>query len=114
MIPRGKRRGSCPRYSTKAAGHPEGAGGPATTTVTFGGRSYAVWKTSDSHYIAFVPAAPITSGTIDLLRIFKWIIGKGWLGATATLGQICYGVEIVSTNGVKQTFTFSDFSITSG
>ncbi|HZM80475.1 MAG TPA: helix-turn-helix domain-containing protein [Candidatus Limnocylindrales bacterium] len=33
--------------------------------------------------------------------------------AGATLGQVCYGVEIVSTGGVDQTFYFTDFSLSS-
>jgi hypothetical protein len=33
------------------------------------------------------------------------------LGVIATLGQVDYGVELVSTNGVPATFTFSNFSV---
>ena len=87
--------------------------GSKTTTVTFGGRAYAVWKTSDNRYIAFVPTTPITSGSLDLLQMFKWLTSKGWLAAGAVLDQICYGVEIVYTDGAPRTFTFTDFSITS-
>jgi hypothetical protein len=81
-------------------------------TVTLSGRVYDVWRTSDNHYIAFVPKAVTTSGSINLLEIIKWTIAQGWLTASSTLGQICYGVEIVSTNGKSETFTFTDFSIT--
>jgi hypothetical protein len=88
---------------------------PAGTRVmsaTFGGRTYDVWKTSNNHYIAFVPAAVFTSGTIDILEIFTWTMAQGWLPANSTLGQIDFGVEIVSTNGADATFQFTDFSIT--
>jgi hypothetical protein len=87
--------------------------GSKTMTTTFGGRTYDVWKTSNNQYIAFVPTTVFTSGTVDLLEILKWTISQGWLPANSTLGQICFGVEIVSTNGANATFYFTDFSITS-
>jgi hypothetical protein len=85
--------------------------GSKADTVTLGGHSFNVWKTNSNAYFAFVPAAPMTSGTLDLQALFAWLIGKGWIPATSTLGQICFGVEIVSTNGTDAKFTFSDFSI---
>ena len=87
--------------------------GNKVRTVSLSGRSYEVWKTSNSRYIAIVATTAVTAGTVDLLEILKYPIGEGWLGDGATLGQICYGVEIVSTGGVNQTFYFTDFSIRS-
>jgi hypothetical protein len=87
--------------------------GGKVRTVTLGGRTYDVWKTSDNSYIAFVPSAVITSGSINLLEVLRWATAQGWLAAGSTLGQICYGVEIVSTDGRNATFSFTDFSITS-
>jgi hypothetical protein len=87
--------------------------GNKVTSVNLGGRTYNVWKKSDNKYIAFVPTAPMTSGSVDLLQMFKWLQSKGWVSGGATVGQICYGVEIVSTNGAPATFSFTDFSITS-
>ena len=46
--------------------------GSKAATVSLGGRTYAVWKTSDSKYIAFVPTQTFTSGTVDLLATFRW------------------------------------------
>ena len=86
--------------------------GSLAATVTFGGRTYNVWKTSSNGYIAFVPTAVFTSGTVDILAIFNWTISKGWLPANSTVGQIDFGVEICSTNGTNATFKFTDFSIT--
>jgi hypothetical protein len=86
--------------------------GNKVATVTFGGRTYDVWKTSNNGYIAFVPTLVFTSGTVDLLEIFKWTQSKGWLSANATLGQIDFGVEIVSTDGADARFELTDFSIT--
>jgi hypothetical protein len=86
--------------------------GGLTRTVSLNGRTYDVWKTSDNRYIAFVPKAVMTSASINLLEMMKWMVAQGWITANATLGQICYGVEIVSTNGKDETFAFTDFSIT--
>ena len=86
--------------------------GNKVARVGLGGRTYNVWKTSDNHYIALVPTAVMKSGSIDLLAIFKWLMSKGWLPANSTLGQIDFGVEIVSTDGRNATFAFTDFSIT--
>ncbi len=44
--------------------------------------------------------------------MFQWTIARGWFAANSTLGQIDFGVEIVSTEGAKATFQFTDFSIT--
>ena len=83
--------------------------GSVQGTVTFDGRSYTVWKSGS--YIAFVANANFTAGTMNLLDFFRWIIGKGWMPADSTLSQVCYGAELVSTNGVPATFTFSNYSV---
>jgi hypothetical protein len=48
---------------------------------------------------------------VNLLEIFDWTIAQGWLASSSTLGQIDFGVEIVSTGGASATFEFDDFSI---
>ena len=48
---------------------------------------------------------------MDLLDFFQWIMTKGWISGSATLGQVDYGVELVSTNGAPATFTFTNFSV---
>ncbi len=90
--------------------HGQVPSGSAQGTVTVGGRTYTAYKTS-GNYIAFVPSANFTSGSMDLLAFFKWIMSKGWIGSNATLGQVDYGVELVSTNGAPATFSFSNFTV---
>jgi hypothetical protein len=89
--------------------HGQTPSGSVQGTVSMGGRSYTVWKTGN--YVAFVPSANFTSGSMDLLGFFKWMMSKGWISSSATLGQVDYGVELVSTNGAPATFTFNDFSV---
>ena len=85
--------------------------GSVQATVTFGGHSYTVWRTGT--YIAFLADSTFTSGTVDLLAMFRWLMSKGWLASNSTVGQIDYGFELVSTNGAPATFTVNNFSITS-
>ena len=86
--------------------------GDVVAKVAFGGIDYAVWKVPDSTYVAFVPSKPMTSGNLDLLQMFKWLMSKGWLAGTSTMGQIGFGVEVVDTLSTDARFTFTNFSIT--
>jgi hypothetical protein len=83
--------------------------GSVVGSLTVDGRTYAVWKAGT--YIAFVASSNFTSGTMELLPFFQYIIGKGWVASDSTLSQVCYGVELVSTNSVPETFSFSDYSV---
>ena len=84
--------------------------GSLMDTVTFDAASYQVYKTGS--YIAFVATTNVTAGTLNLLSFFNYVIGKGWIPASSTLGAIDYGVELVSTNGSDATFAVTDFSVT--
>ena len=86
-------------------------GGKYVQDVSFGGRRYKAYRTANGGYIAFVAAENFTSGTVDLLEIVKWTIDKGWLPRESTLSQVCFGVEMVSTDDADATFRVTDFSI---
>jgi len=85
-------------------------GGHYMQDVTFGGRTFKAYK-SGSGYIAFVAANNFASGNLDLLDIIKWAVAKGWPPGSSTLNQICFGVEIVSTEDVAVKFQVTAFSI---
>jgi hypothetical protein len=85
--------------------------GSSLDTVTYDGQSYNVYKAGS--YIAFVETNNVTSGTVNLLSFFNYIISKGWIPASSTLGAIDYGIELVSTDGADATFEVNDFSLTS-
>jgi hypothetical protein len=86
-------------------------GGRYVEDVTFGERTYKVYKRASSGYIAFVATTNFTSGTLDLLEIMKWSIAKGWFSRESTLNQICFGFETVSTDDKDARFQVSAFSI---
>ncbi len=86
-------------------------GGKFVQEVTFGSQTYLAYRSPGSGYIAFVAKTNFTSGTVDLLDIMKWSIAKGWLPSQSTLNQICFGVEVVSTDDADATFRVTAFSI---
>ena len=88
------------------------AGSLVARGLTWSGRTWKVYATRDNHYIAFVPNKPILRGTMRIKSMLGWLIRKGRVPARSTLGQICFGVEIVSTGGKRATFKFTDFSVT--
>lgn len=75
------------------------------------GHRWKVYATQDNGYIAFVPNRRLTEGTLRLKAMLGWLVRKGRIGADATLGQICYGVEIVSTGGEPARFKVDEFWI---
>ncbi len=85
-------------------------GGQNMGTVTFDGHTYTVWK--NGSYIAFEANTNFTSGTLNIKNYFDYIIQKGWIPPTSTIGQIDYGFELVSTNNTSARFDLTDFSLT--
>ncbi|NUS00226.1 MAG: hypothetical protein HOV67_33820 [Kribbellaceae bacterium] len=82
--------------------------GDKVGTVTFDGFKYDVWH--GDGYTAYVSQVTQKSGTMPLAGFFNDMTSRGW-APKATTWQVDYGVEVVSTGGTKQRFTFNDFSI---
>jgi len=82
--------------------------------VTFDGMTYNAWhyQGRGANVITLVPEHVMTSGKLDLKAMFDWAIGKVWMPANSTVNQICFGVEICSTENRPATFCFTDFSVT--
>ena len=80
----------------------------------FDGVSYNAYHYTrgDANVVTLVPVRVMTSGRLDLKAMFDWAIGQGWMPASPTVNQICYGVEICSTANLPATFYFTDFSVT--
>ena len=88
-------------------------GGKFVEAASFGDQTYKVYKDAKSGYIAFVAKTNFTSGKVDLLGIMKWCMAKGWFAKNSKVNQICFGVEVVSTDDQDATFKFTAFSIDS-
>lgn len=89
------------------------AGSVVRRSVRLGNYSWTVWATPDNGYIAFVPKRKLDRGAIAIRRMLGWLIRIGRLDRDVTLGQICFGFEVVSTNGRPATFKVDRFAIVS-
>jgi len=92
------------------------AGSRFASGVSLGDHAWDVYATSDNGYLAFVPSggARLTSGTVDLRAMLGYLVAQGRVASSATVDQICYGVEVVDTAGRPATWRVTDFSITDG
>ncbi len=84
-------------------------------TFSDGGITYQVYSTGsgEGHYDAFVAEDNYTSGSIDILAFYQYLIGRGIIPSSSTVDQIDYGIEICSTNSAPATFSVNNFSISS-
>lgn len=80
--------------------------------IVLSGITWDLFATGDNGYLAFVPRQTLSSGSLDLRAMLNFLVQQGRMPVSSTLGQIDFGVEIVSTNGAPATFRFSDFSVT--
>jgi hypothetical protein len=51
-------------------------------------------------------------GTVHILAMLRWLVNHNYESTTATIGQVQFGWEIASTGGVPETFTVTDYSLT--
>jgi hypothetical protein len=79
---------------------PVGPLGSRQTTATAGGHSWTVFKGSNgsNQVFSFVRQGNLTSGSVDILAVLRWIEAQGWFG-NVTLGQVQFGFEITSSSG---------------
>jgi glycosyl hydrolase family 12 len=80
--------------------------------LSFSGKTWDLYATDDNEYLAFIPSRPMTKGTLNLKAFLDYLVKNGRVPANSTLGQICFGVAVVSTDGKPATFRFTDFSVT--
>ena len=89
------------------------AGDIVASGVSFSGITWDVWATGDNGYLAFTPKSTVPSGSLDLKAMIDYLVSHGRVPTSSTLGQVCFGVEVVSTDAKPATFRFTDFSLTS-
>jgi Glycosyl hydrolase family 12 len=89
------------------------AGNVVASGVVLSGITWDVWATGGNSYLAFEPRSTLPSGSLDLKEMIDYLVAHGRVSASATLGQVGFGAEIVSTDGKPATFRFTDFSLTS-
>jgi hypothetical protein len=81
--------------------------------IKIAGHTWDLWSGNSNHYLAFVPTdtTNIPSGTFDVQDFTSYLAGTGRIVKDSRLGQISYGVEAVSTNGVSRRWDFTKFSV---
>jgi hypothetical protein len=89
------------------------AGSVVRKGLRFSHRTWKLWATDDHRYLALVPGKPLGHGAINLRRRFADLVARGLLPRRSTLGQVCFGYELVSTNGTTRRFKIDRFSVTS-
>jgi hypothetical protein len=88
------------------------AGKKVASAVTIGGHTWDVWYEVSSGYLAFVATSTLTSGTVDLLQLFRYATTNGWLPASSVVSQLAFGIEVCSTDGKGATWTIDNYSLT--
>lgn len=73
--------------------------------------SFAAPHLTSGTYAGFPSNRVISSGTFNMLTYFNYLISGGFLPSNVTLAQLQYGLELVDTGGVPQTFSVNNFSI---
>jgi hypothetical protein len=81
--------------------------------LQFSQRTWKLYATGDHSYIAFVPNKPLHHGTIALKARLGYLTSHGYLSRGSTVGQVCFGYEIVSTDGSPHRFKVDRFSVSS-
>jgi hypothetical protein len=89
------------------------AGAVVEKGLRFSHRTWKLWATGDHRYVALVPGRPLGHGTINLKRRFADLVARGLLPRRSTLGQVCFGYEMVSTHGTTRRFKIDRFSVSS-
>lgn len=86
-----------------------------STTVTIDGQGFTAWRRKNGNggdYIALVMNPLKAAGSLDLLKIFRWLVDKSWLKGSDLVAAIEFGVEIANTNGGPQTFQLNSYTLT--
>ena len=86
-----------------------GSGGKA---LTLAGVPYHFYNNGGE--LMFFRDTQVTSGSVDILAAFQWLVTNGYVKGTDVPSQLEYGVEICYTGGIAESFptTGLTFSVT--
>ena len=96
-------------------------GSRVVSNLSISGYTWDLWQSGTS-YFAFAPPLDqatgkpqnrtIASGTFDVKAFLTYLIATGKLASNSKLQQLDYGIEVVDTGNVQQTFSCTNFAIT--
>jgi hypothetical protein len=75
--------------------------GVATQALTLDGVPYRFYNNGGE--MMFFRGSQTTSGSVDILAAFRWLVSKGYVSSSDVPTQLEYGVEIAATSG-SETF----------
>ena len=75
--------------------------GVATRALTLDGVPYRFYKNGSE--LMFFRSSQTTSGSVNILAAFQWLVSHGYVSSSDVPTQLEYGVEIASTSG-SETF----------
>jgi len=87
--------------------HGQYPAGKIIAQATIDGQPFNLWLGGKVYTFALVGNE--TTGVTDILASIKWLMQKGYVPATATLGQVDFGWEIASTDGSPMNFTMTNY-----
>jgi len=70
------------------------------------------WKIYKNGYPGFILPENVESMTVDIKAILDYCVEKGWIEESGVIKKIQGGFEITSTQGLEETFTMNDYSVT--
>jgi hypothetical protein len=91
--------------------HQVPAGSVVARGVKFSGHTWKVYATGGNDYIAWVPNRHVTHGTMHIKAMLHWLVLKHRVRLGSTVGQVCFGFEIVATGGARATFKVTRFAV---
>jgi hypothetical protein len=81
--------------------------GQAKISLTLGGVPYTFYRNGSE--LMFFRQTQVTSGSVDILAAFQWLVTNGYVLATDVPTQLEYGTEVASTVGAE---TFATTGLT--
>ena len=87
--------------------------GNILTRVKIGGQLFTIWQNGLDMFSFVLSGQPETSGRVDILSFFDWLLSHRFLSRSDTITQVNFGWEIASTGGSPLDFSMQRFSLSS-
>jgi Glycosyl hydrolase family 12 len=95
------------------ANHGRTPAGSILTHLRIGDREFTVWHDGPNMFSFVLGGQPETSGPINILRFFGWLVSHRFLSRSDTMTQVNFGWEIASTGGATLDFSMQRYSLLS-
>ncbi len=92
--------------------HGQQPNGIVSSEAVLSGQHFRVYR-GNAHMVSLVLLSGTheTTGSVNLLLALRWLVDHGYLRSSASLTQVDFGWEIVSTDGRPLEFTLHSYSL---